>query len=371
MDLTKLVDQFHGVFIDHEVQNEELVNRVHQFFPDHKIKWVQAPPFLDQLGDRSAKTFSESKRWLYITHYNGNFFKRCPGFKPGLACCNYFVLNLGLQCHMDCSYCYLQSYHNSPYTTIYSNIDQAISELNQLSDENPYLSCRVGTGETMDSLGFDPITLFSEKLFSFFYTHPLWYLELKTKTNHVDHLLQIPHKKNIVVSWSLNPQFIIDCEEHGTASLIERLEAAQKCVQHGFLVAFYFDPLIWYQDWEKGYSEVVDMIVKRFDPIQVIQLAMGSLRFPVSQKAIIRERFGMKSLVASAELFQSQTGKLRYDQKIRNMMFQHLIQSFKKDDPRWQISLCMETSQSWKENYQETPLKIPELKPFFQPVLFQ
>jgi hypothetical protein len=62
----------------------------------------------------------------------------------------------------------------------------------------------MGTGELTDSLAFDPVTRLNE----FLIRHALrrnMILEIKTKTDFVDHLPGIP-KRNILVSWSLNPQ---------------------------------------------------------------------------------------------------------------------------------------------------------------------
>ncbi|MBK9038750.1 MAG: hypothetical protein IPL83_06240 [Bdellovibrionales bacterium] len=142
---------------------------------------------------------------MYIHEFKGRFFKRCPGAKPGLACCNYFVLNLGLQCDMNCTYCYLQSYINTPVLSVYSNIEQSIAELEDFAKVQAEAKIRIGTGETTDSLSLDDLTLYSRKLINFFRSVPNWRLELKTKSNKVDQFLDLEHEKNIIVSWSLNP----------------------------------------------------------------------------------------------------------------------------------------------------------------------
>ena len=54
-------------------------------------------------------------------------------------------------------------------------------------------------------------------------------LELKTKTTFIDTLLDLPHRRRTILSWSLNTERVIGSEERGTASLDVRLKAAARC----------------------------------------------------------------------------------------------------------------------------------------------
>ncbi len=141
---------------------------------------------------------------------------------------------------MNCSYCYLQSFINTPVLTVYTNLDHALDELRALGMSDHVL--RVGTGETVDSLSLDDITLYSRELITFFRDYPKWQLEFKTKSAKVDQFLDVEHAGNVIVSWSINPQNIIAKEEHLTASLDQRLSAAERCLAAGFKVSFHIDP---------------------------------------------------------------------------------------------------------------------------------
>ena len=126
MELNK---NFEKIYISVESQDAPVTKRLQNHFFPEQIEWVQQQPLAEKNGMLSATEFDRSKRQIYIHPFKGRFFKRCPGAGPGLTCCNYFVLNLGQQCDMNCSYCYLQSFINSPIMSIYSNLDQALSEL--------------------------------------------------------------------------------------------------------------------------------------------------------------------------------------------------------------------------------------------------
>lgn len=358
--------KFEKIFIHQDSVETEIAKRVQSQFDAHLIEVVSEKPLTQKEGRLSTADFERSKKLLYVAPFKGSFFKRCPGAKPGLSCCNYFVLNLGLQCNMNCSYCYLQSYINSPLLTVYTNIDQALEELAQVAS-NPDHHYRVGTGEVTDSLSLDSITHHSKQLIAFFRNYPKWQLEFKTKSNCVDVFLDEPHAENVIVSWSINPQYVISSEEHGTANLAERLNAAKRCVEKKFKVAFHIDPMIWHPQWKETYGEMIDRVTSTFRPEQVNWVTVGALRFQPDQRRMMKDRFGMQSLVNQAEVFASEEGKLRYDLSLRNEMFKFVLERFKTHDKTWKISLCMETKESWVTTMASTASQIPEIKSLFLP----
>lgn len=371
-----ILQHFEKVFIDEVSVDSPVAQRVLRYFPQYKVEIVGTAPSAEfkklqnTSGNLSPQQIDRSKKLLHITPFKGQFFKRCPGAtqKRTLTCCNYHVLNLGAQCNFDCSYCYLQSYLNHPLMKIYSNIDQALQELREMAEQFPQHPFRVGTGEVIDSLSLDPLTLYSRELIPFFAQYPNWTLELKTKSAHVDQFLDLPHANNIMVAWSINPPNIINAEEHGTARFAERINAAKKCATRGHILSFHIDPMIYHEGWQENYSYLVDQIAEHFTPEQVQVMSVGSLRFQPEQRHTMRARFGMQSHVMQAEMFQSDGGKMRYDSALRTQMFEHVVKRFKNHSSQWKIFMCMETPESWISLFDKTPMQVDELKPFFRPL---
>ena len=371
---------FERILVDQKSENSEVAQRVRLLYPAEIIFSIDESntamadgtnlSFLNQKGMMSADEFNRSKRTLLLTTFKGQFFKRCPGAtqKKALTCCNYHVLNLGSQCNMNCSYCYLQSYLNSRVTKIFTNIDQALEELKQMAELHSDQSFRVGTGEVIDSLSLDALTLYSKKLINFFNEYPKWMLEFKTKSSQVEQFLDVEHKGNTVVSWSINPPFIIESEEHGTARFDERIAAAKKCRDQGFKIAFHIDPMIWHEEWKSNYSFLAEQINAHFSPGDVHVISLGTLRFQPEQRHLMRERFGLNSLVTKAEMFPSEGQKLRYDVGVRSEMFQFMIQKMKSLNPNWNIFLCMETPETWIQSFDKVPMQMPELRSLFKPL---
>ena len=354
---------FEKVYIESSARKTETAQRAFRLFPKKKIHVVEN--FSLQKGVLSPDQIKQSKKTLLLKNFKGSFFKRCPGARPKLLCCNYYVLNLGQNCEMDCSYCYLQSFINFPAVVIYTNIEEALEELKQIKTSHFNQYIRIGTGEQTDSLSLDDLSLYSQKLVTFFKDCPHWQLEFKTKSHNTKNFEGLDHGGNVTVSWSVNPEEIVAREEHDTSSLAKRLSAAERVVKKGFPVSFHIDPMIYHPEWKIFYGELIREITQRFSPKKVNHISIGALRFPQSQKTIMRKRFSMKSLVCQGEFFKGQDGKLRYDNSLRQEMFQFVFQSFKKHSPNWNIFLCMETPENWLNVMKATPRQIPSLKKDF------
>ena len=351
---------FKKVYIESDVQNSEVAERARSLFPKDKVEVIDSNFF--KKGQVPARSILDSKKILLLKKFRGSFFKRCPGAKPNLVCCNYYVLNLGQNCEMDCSYCYLQSFINLPAVVIYTNIQDAFQELDAIKARFQDQYLRIGTGEQIDSLSLDDISLYSKKLLDYFYSCPNWKLEFKTKSDNIKNFENLKHKGNIVVSWSINPEYIVSKEEHGTSSLKSRLQACKRARDKGFPVSLHIDPMVMHPEWKQNYAGLVDQILQVLTPKDVMHISIGALRFQPEQRAIMRKRFSMQSLVCQGEFFRGKDGKLRYDQNQRQEMFDFIYKRFRAHSKEWPIFLCMETPESWMHVSQTLPKKQAKLE---------
>ena len=292
-------------------------------------------------------------RTLILTRNRGSFMKECPGAGAEI-CCNYVVINFALNCHLECTYCVLQAFLNNPALTVYTNVEDLMSEVEAKVRRFPERTFRIGTGETADSLALDDLTFYSRRLIPFFGSLPNAVLELKTKTAQIANLRDVDHGGHTIVSWSLNPGRVIRSEELKTASLVERLSAARRCQGWGYRVGFHFDPLIYYPGWEREYEEVVRELFRHVDPDGVCWISLGCLRFTPHLKDIVRERFP-RSRIPYGEFVPGNHGKLRYFRPIRDEMYAKMRAWIGEYAPRVFVYLCMENRAVWERSFGQAP----------------
>ena len=331
-----------SIYVENEVKNCELQQNIQKMFPKIKIKYLDKySQAIDQLKP-SVETFK--KPHLFIIKEHHDFLKACPCTKKHLGC-GYWILNLGFGCPFDCSYCYLQQYQNVPGILLPANLDDFLNSFDNFY-KKINKTIRIGTGEFCDSLALDHITNYSKKLVPFFANKNVLF-ELKTKSNNIENLLSMPGAKNIVISWSLNPQSFIDKEELAVASLLERLKAAQKIQQHGYSIAFHFDPIVPFDTWKSQYTEVIDMIYDNVKP-HVAWISLGTLRFTREMKGFMEQRF-QESKIVYGELLLGDDKKLRYPEFMRTSIYKHMQKQIRKHDKHSPIYLCMESKKIWEQ----------------------
>ena len=148
------------------------------------------PPF--RFDRPYPDNLTEGKQHLFLTRNRGQFFKQCPATRE-YRCCDYHVLNTGMNCPIDCVYCILQAYLNNPWLSFYVNTDDLLEEMDSVLNANPQKVYRIGTGEFTDSLAIDRLTNLSSILVSYMATRNNAMLELKTKSAVVENLADLEH----------------------------------------------------------------------------------------------------------------------------------------------------------------------------------
>lgn len=297
---------------------------------------------------------------LVLAFQKGEFLKWCPGTR-NYICCGYQILNLVNNCEINCSYCILQGYLNSPFIIVYVNIEDMFTELEKKLSEHPEKIFRIGTGELADSLSTDHLTEYSPQLVSFFADKENAIIELKTKSTLIENFINLDHNGRTAVAWSLNTPKVIASEESFAPSLEERLAAAKQCLQARFKLAFHFDPMIYYHGWEEDYHFVIQKIFQSIKPKNIIWISLGALRYPPHLDQIIRQNHPQSKIVYG-ELFPGKDGKLRYFKPIRIEMFSKMYQWIKELAPEVFVYLCMESSEVWQKSFGWTPKNSAGLK---------
>jgi DNA repair photolyase len=332
------------VWVDRSVADHPQTIRILNKLPDARIDIADDVRRMKRPGDLSS-----AKRQMILTAHQGSAFKPCQGIGDNHLCCNYHVIDLISGCPMDCSYCILQSYlANNPITTVYVNIEEILGQVSTLLRENPRRNFRIGTGELSDSLALDQITDFASVLIPFFASKNNAVLELKTKTNMVDHLLDIRHGGRTVIGWSVNTPEVIASDEVSVANLDERLAAAAKVASAGYRVAFHFDPIIVNRgdrDEIAAYEGVIDRIFQTVEPSKIAWVSLGLLRYPSDLPAIARKRFPQTSIY-NGELVGA-GNKVRYPRFIRQEVYKPLWEKLTSKLAPRKVYLCMETKSVW------------------------
>ena len=336
------VNRITKIWIHENVIDDPLTQRVmkcalhlpHEILTDTEIRTR-----LQKLDLKSGK------KVLLLQSESGGLVKPCPATLPPYLCCQYTVINQLTQCPMDCTYCVLQGYLESPVITLNTRLTDVLDEINLLQSDEPKRFYRIGTGELGDSLALDSLTYLTDDFLRFFRQRKNALIELKTKSVEIDRLMQ-HDPSHAVISWSVNPQTVVALQELHAMSIDERLQAARRCADHGYLIGFHFDPIWHYPNWPEEYAELVHKLFEAVDPSRVAWISLGSLRFPPAFRDVVLARFPGSNLL-NTEMIRGLDGKMRYPRPLRIEMFRAIYDAIRKLAPEVFVYFCMEHPNVW------------------------
>ena len=342
---------FDTLYIHPELENHPRAKRLVETLPHRRIELIdQADALSASMKTDPAGAVARGKYNVALAPYRGEMVEGCPA-SPGMRCCRYRVINLVMGCPIDCSYCILQGYLNRPTIFIFPELEKVYEQLDidiqRCRDEG--FSPRFGTGELSDSLALDRYTEFSIDLIEHFRGRPDVWFELKTKSVEIANVLSIDSPPaNIVISWSVNPQYVIDAEEGRAPSLSERIDAAVKVQEAGYRLGFHFDPIFYFEGWEEHYEQTVKEIFSRIDPQKVVWISMGGLRFSGWMGKFYRERFRGHRLLTGEHVQTPPDGKFRYPQPIRIELYRKIHTWIRQAGCDAYVYLCMESATAYR-----------------------
>ena len=266
----------------------------------------------------------------------------CPVASTKTRCCNLLTLDAVERCGFDCSYCSIQSFYHDNEVRFDTGFSEKLGKL-KLDPEQTY---HIGTGQSSDSLMWGNHNGNLAALCDFAEKHPNVILELKTKSKNITWLLEHDYPANIVCTWSLNPQEIIDYEEHQTASLNERISCARRIADKGRLVGFHFHPMVWYKNSEQTYSLIAQRLSSTFNARELAMVSMGSLTYTKEVMRTIRTRKFYSKILQMP--LQQVAGKYSYPDEIKIRMFTSLYKSLTDWHNTVFFYLCMEPASLWR-----------------------
>ncbi len=270
-------------------------------------------------------------------------FGRCPVASDRTRCCNLLTLDAVEGCGYDCSYCSIRYFYDGDSIGIDENFIEKLKSI----EIDPHRSYHIGTGQSSDSLMWGNKSGILDAVLDFAAMHPNVILELKTKSANISHLLSREVPANVLTTWSLNPQLIIDNEEHFTASLTQRLDAAEKIASNGNLIGFHFHPMVFYDTWEKDYGNLFTQIQNRFRSEDTALVSLGTLTFikPVLKK--MRERKVLSKILQMP--LDDAEGKYSYPLDIKRNMFRFAYDSLSAWHGKVFFYMCMEDAGLWRD----------------------
>ncbi len=265
--------------------------------------------------------------------------------KDGVVCQSGYGIHSAKGCLFKCDYCAFED-----VLVLATDIEDFLERMDPIirSVQGPTL-WKWDNGS--DTLCFEPEMGATRLLVEYFAQFDDKFLMTYSKSDNVDHLLDLDHKGQTICCWTLNAYTQSRLIERDSATMEERIEAACKCEQAGYNVRFRFSAVCPVHNWQREYREMLDLLFSKVHP-DVISLETLS-RFPdpsifprVMDSSLFEPRF-VEAIRDGAEQMRGKIWGPIPDEQ-REEIYRFLIDEIKKRSPDTPVSLCQEPLTMWE-----------------------
>ncbi len=253
---------------------------------------------------------------------------------PGKA----YFFKTSLNCVFDCEYCYLKGNFKTQYPVIFVNYDEIQESIKKQIEEERKAGYQgqitLYASNYSDLQGLDQLSEFNQHFFPFMEQFEGVLMETRTKSANISSILEAnqgipPH--NTEISFSLNPQSIIEQYEKGTAPLRTRMQAINTLLEKNYKVWLRFLPLLPVENYENLYSELLEQVKSEIDIEKINSLFIASLIYNQGDFKQMQKKNLNSDL---RNLVQLQENGLV---KIPDQIFQTFVSLFEKHFPEKKI----------------------------------
>ena len=240
-----------GMYYEEKVKEYELGKQLLEKYKDVPQFVIENHNNIEEMRKKENKDFPKMKRNIIIG------IRKTHKFVPNNKISDYLVPYTSSGCTAMCLYCYLVcNYNKCSYLRLFVNREEMLNKIIKVSNESEKeLVFEIGSNS--DLILENSITGNLVWTIENFKKSKKGYITFPTKFDMVDDLLDLSGKDRVIIRMSVNPSEIIRKVEMGTSPLEKRVEAINKLKSAGYKVGILIAPVIFVDNWEKLYEELI------------------------------------------------------------------------------------------------------------------
>jgi len=201
---------------------------------------------------------------------------------------NFYYTSPILNCPYNCSYCFLKGMYPSSNMVIFVNIEDFFKEIEKLLKEKKKLY--IAASYETDLLALERIVPYTRFFIDFSRKKEDLLIEIRTKSANFNAVKDVLPSENIILSWTLSTEKIASKYEKNAPDIKKRIKSIKEAQERGYKIRICFDPLIFYEDFEKDFKHLTENVFNNIDPERVYDIGLGVFRIPSDYLKNIRAR---------------------------------------------------------------------------------
>lgn len=200
-----------------------------------------------------------------------------------------------------------------------------------------------------DYPAFEPEYGASELFGEVFARNDMYFL-VYTKSDNIDHLLELPWKRHIICYWTVATDTQSTVIERDTPSLDQRLEAMRKCQEAGYVVRAGFSPIIPHVNWREEATIALEKMFAVARPDTVRLWVVSMMLCDEAEEIFGAENLDPEALAAMREADPEIRGHHSgpFPRATRAEIYAHYIEEIRRISPETPVNLCSEERALWE-----------------------
>lgn len=318
-------NRFSHIYVEKKILNNKNTLEILSKFKDVKIIEIDNYKEVFSSNNQDFHLQKLGQKLILASNKSNMIYKGavvCESFEND----NFYYTSSIINCVYDCEYCYLQGVYSSGNIVIFVDIEKVFEEVEELYNKlkTLYLCVSYDT----DLLAIESICGFSEKWYYFIEDKKDLKIELRTKSGNIDKFLNLKPLDNFIIAFTLSPENLALKNEKYTASFKNRVNAIKELQEKGWEVRICIDPLIYSDNFEKNYSQMIEYLFNEIDKEKVIDVSIGVFR--ISKEYLKKMRNQNQNSEILYYPFECIDGVYTYSDKIKSYMINFIKEQFLK-----------------------------------------
>ena len=278
-------------------------------------------------------------------------FRNASTFANGV-CKSAYEIHSAWGCYHACDYCHVKNFVN-----IMLNLEDFVEHLDPLVRRETQQLYKYDN--QTDTICFEPEYGASELLVDYFARQEDKFLMLYTKSDNVDHLLNLNHNGQTIINWTLSCETVAREIEKKAPSMDQRIRAAELCQKAGYAVRFRFSPIVPIKGWQDENREMIRRMFSRVKPDLITMDVLGWMSAKQISACMDISLFEDRYRLVAQEMADSNVRRLENSPKqifphaMRLEIYRLFLEEIRKISEDTPVSICMETHEMWEELTEE------------------
>ncbi|MBD3183619.1 hypothetical protein GF312_15115 [Candidatus Poribacteria bacterium] len=274
-------------------------------------------------------------------------FRNSSTFGNGV-CKSAYEIHSAWGCYHACDYCHVKDFVN-----IMLNLEDFVEYINPLIKREKQQLYKYDN--QTDTICFEPEYGASELLVNYFARQKDKYLMLYTKSDNIEHLLELDHAGHTIINWTLSCETVAEKIEKKAPSMDQRIHAAELCQKAGYTVRFRFSPIIPIKNWRDENAEMIKRMFSKVKPDLITMDVLGWMSADQIVNSMDIFLFDDKYRQVVEEMAGDNVRRIENSPKqifphnLRLEIYNFFLNEIQKINENIPIAICMETHKMWKE----------------------